>query len=120
MTGPAKLRRLVVPLLAASVLLQGMLGLAPHTHDDQVAAGAAAADEHRCSPDRPEVIPLPEQTSGIACLACVVTSVAFDRADVSLRLGTLSSSPTVAVLLAEDLSTPRLWQRPLRGPPIPV
>lgn len=120
MTATTDLRGLAGPLMAAAMLLQGVVGLAPHTHHYQSAAGSATANEHRGSPARPEVNPIPEQTSGSSCLACVVTSVAFERVDQSLRLGTLASSPTMAALPANDASTPRLWRHPLRGPPLPV
>ena len=118
MTGAIHPRRLIGQLMVAAVLLQGVVGLVPHTHHGDVADRTAAAGEPRGSSMQPELLAVSDHSGPRSCLACVVTTAAFGSADQALQLGCLTASPAIDVRPSRTIAPPRPWQQPLRGPPL--
>ena len=118
MTGAIHPRRLVGQLMVAAVLLQGVLGLVPHTHHDDVADRTAADGAPGGSFMQPELVAVSDHPGPRSCLACVVTTVAFARADHAVPVGCPAASPATDVQPSRTISPPRPWRQPLRGPPL--
>lgn len=104
--------------MAAAVLLQGVMGLLPHTHHDDAAYRTAAAGEPCGSSSQPDVLAVSDHPGAPTCLACVVTTVAFARADHAVPVGCPAASPATDVQPSRTISPPRPWRQPLRGPPL--
>ncbi len=113
-----ELRRAIVPLLAAAVLVQGVLGLVPHQHHPEALPGATPTSAPCSSPDRPRIAPaVDESHPATFCLACVITPSAFAQPDEAPSLVCLTSCPAAAPVAREAACLPRHWRSFQRGPP---
>lgn len=114
---PGELRRAIVPLLAAAVLMQGVLGLAPHHHPEAL-PGATPSLVPCSGADRPQLRPaVDESRSATFCLACVITPSAFAQPDEAPSLACLASCPSAAAPAREAACLPSPWRSFQRGPP---
>lgn len=111
-------RRAIVPLLAALVVVQGVLGLVPHQHHPEAHLGATPSPVPCSSADRPQIGPaVDESHSATFCLACVITPSAFAHPDETPSLTVSSSCPASTPLTRPAVCLPRPWRCLQRGPP---
>lgn len=113
----AALRRVMVPLLAANVLAQGIASLVPHQHSPETVLGRHESPEHRGVPGSREVAPVGDRLPASTCLACVVTPLAFADAEAAPSPARVEACSPADSRSVNSTSLPRLWRRPLRGPP---
>jgi len=115
---PGERWRAIVPLLAAAVLVQGVLGLVPHQHRLVAHLGATPSSVPSSSADRSQIGPaVGESHSATFCLACVITPSVFAQPDEAPSLACLASCPAAAPLAREAACLPRSWRSFQRGPP---
>jgi hypothetical protein len=112
------LRRTAIPLLAAAMLVQGVVGLAPHDHRPETVRCAPELGQH--SPEAPDAVSIAavaERLPASSCLACVITPLAFAQPEAALPPAVETASAPAASRPFDAVSLPRLWRSPLRGPP---
>jgi|APIni6443716594_1056825.scaffolds.fasta_scaffold808419_2 hypothetical protein len=115
---PGELRRAIVPLLAALVVVQGVLGLVPHQHHPGAHLVATPLPAPCSSPDRPQITPSVDKSHPATfCLACVITLSAFAQPDEAPSLTVSSSCPASTPLTRPAVCLPRPWRCLQRGPP---
>ena len=115
---PGERWRAIVPLVAALVVVQGVLGLVPHQHHPGAHLGATPLPAPNEGVGRPQLSPPASESLRVSfCLACVITPSAFAQPDETPSLTVSSSCPASTPLTRLAVCLPRPWRCLQRGPP---